>query len=216
MNHSKRLLWVFLFAIAFAFVEASVVVYLRLLFYPSGFSFPLKFTPDFPLIIELARELSTIIMLGAVGMFAGTTRWSRFAYFAIAFGVWDIFYYVWLKVTLNWPASLLEWDVLFLIPVPWIGPVIAPALISLLLIVAGWLILQKEQRPKGASGEAFKPGRLAWILSILGSVIILFSFTYDLDATLRFQMPKPYLYELLAVGLTLYGIALASAMKRTL
>ncbi|HEY4611347.1 MAG TPA: hypothetical protein VII11_00010 [Bacteroidota bacterium] len=208
MSFSKQIFWVFIFAIAFAFVEASVVVYLRLLYYPAGFQFPLKFTSDFPLIVEVAREVSTIAMLGAAGVIAGTTRWSRFAYFAIVFGVWDIFYYVWLKVVLGWPASLLEWDVLFLIPVPWIGPVVAPVLISLMLILAGWLILQTEQR-----GGTFKPGKRAWVLSILGSAIILFSFTYDLDATLRFQMPMPYRYELLGLGMILYGFALASAVK---
>lgn len=209
MKLYSRIFWVSLFAVAFAFVEASVVVYLRLLYYPGGFEFPLKFTPDFPLIVELARELSTLIMLGAIGIVAGLTRWSRFAYFAIAFGVWDIFYYVWLKAALDWPASVLDWDVLFLIPIPWIGPVLAPVLISVLLILAGWMILQRERQ-----GETFMPGRLAWVLSILGSLVILFSFTYDLDATLRMQMPKPYRYELFLVGFVLYGIALFSALKR--
>ncbi|MCI0707116.1 MAG: hypothetical protein L0Y80_06520 [Ignavibacteriae bacterium] len=208
MNMYHRILWVSLFAIAFAFVEASVVVYLRMLYYPHGFEFPLKFTPDFPLIVEIAREFSTIIMLGAAGIIAGTTRWSKFAYFAIAFGVWDIFYYVWLKVTLDWPSSLLDWDVLFLIPFPWIGPVIAPVLISLVLMLAGWLILQRER-----NGEVYKPGKRAWMLSILGSLIILFSFTYDIDATLRMQMPMPYWYELFAIGFVLYGVALYFAMK---
>lgn len=209
MNYTKRIFWVCLFAVAFAFVETSVVVYLRMLYYPAGFEFPLRFTPDFPLMVELAREFSTIVMLGAVGIVVGSTLWSRFAYFAIAFGVWDIFYYVWLKAALDWPASLLDWDVLFLIPVPWIGPVLAPVLISALLILAGWLILLRERE-----GGAFKPGKRAWIYSILGSLIILFSFTYDLDATLHMQMPKPYRYEFLALGCVLYSVALFSAVKR--
>lgn len=207
---NKRLFWVSLFSVSFAFVEAAVVVYLRSIYYPEGFSFPLKLISPAHLPVELVRELSTIIMLAAVGILAGTTRWSRFAFFAIAFGVWDIFYYVWLKLTLDWPASLFDWDVLFLIPVPWIGPVIAPAVISLLLITAGWMILGKE-----SSGAAFKPGRLAWALAIFGSAIVLFTFVWDFDATLRFRMPQPYRYDLFLVGIACYAGALAAAGKST-
>lgn len=207
---NKRLFWVSLFSISFAFVEAAVVVYLRSIYYPEGFSFPLKLISSAHLPVELVRELSTIIMLAAVGILAGTTRWSRFAFFAIAFGVWDIFYYVWLKVALDWPASLFDWDALFLIPVPWIGPVIAPIAISLLLIAAGLMILWKE-----SSGAAFQPGSLAWALAILGSAIVLFTFVWDFDATLCFQMPQPYRYDLFLVGIACYAGALAAAGKST-
>lgn len=200
------LFWICLFAVAFAFVETSVVVYLRSLYYPEGFSFPLKLISPAHLPVELARECSTIIMLAAAGMLAGTTRWSRFAFFAIAFGVWDIGYYVWLKVLLDWPASLLDWDVLFLIPVPWIGPVIAPVVISLLLIAAGFMILRKE-----SSGVAFKPGKRAWALALLGTAIVLFTFVWDVDATLRFQMPQPYRYDVFLIGVACYVGALVTA-----
>jgi len=33
--------------------------------------------------------------------------------------------------------SLLDWDILFLLPLPWWGPVLAPVLIALLMIVWG-------------------------------------------------------------------------------
>lgn len=204
----KRFVWVLLFSISFAFVEAAVVVYLRSIYYPEGFSFPLKLISPSHLPVELARELTTIMMLAAVGILAGTTRWSHFAFFAIAFGVWDIFYYIWLKVALDWPASLLDWDVLFLIPVPWIGPVIAPVVVSFLLIAAGLMILQKE-----SSGAAFKPGRLAWVLAILGTAIILFTFVWDVDATLHFQMPQPYRYDIFLIGVACYVGALVAAGK---
>ncbi len=206
MNFSRRIFWVSLFAVAFAVVESSVVVYLRSLYYPTGFTFPLKLMPTQHVAIELAREFSTVVMLATVGIIAGSTRWSRFAYFAVAFGVWDIFYYVWLKVILDWPATLFDWDVLFLIPIPWIAPVIAPVLISIVLTAGGWLILRRE-----ANGERFKPSALVWLLSILGTAVVLYSFMNDIDATLRFQMPKPYRYELLAAGICLYLIALWKA-----
>lgn len=195
----KTLLWVFVFAIAFAFVESSVVVYLRALYYPQGFSLPLKVISPHHIIIELAREFSTIVMLAAVGALAGATRWQKFGYFMIAFGVWDIFFYLWLKVCINWPASLLDWDILFLLPVPWIGPVIAPVLISVLMIVGGVFIIKKE-----AEDGAFRPTMLVWLLTLAGTAAILYSFMYDLDATIRLQVPQPYRYELLAAGLGLY------------
>jgi hypothetical protein len=208
MRLPDKVFWISCFAAAFAYVETAAVVYLRFLYYPEGFSFPLKPISSAHISVELVRELSTILMLAAVGVLAGTTRWSRFAFFAIAFGVWDIFYYIWLKVTLNWPATLFDWDVLFLIPVPWIGPVIAPVVISLQLIAAGLLILRNE-----SSGAAFKPGRLAWALASLGTAIVLFTFVWDFDATLRFQMPQPYRYDLFSLGVACSVAALVVAGK---
>jgi hypothetical protein len=204
----KRLLWISVFAAAFAYVEAAVVVYLRSLYYPEGFSFPLTTIPSHHLWVELAREFSTIVMLAAAGILAGTTRWSRFAFFALAFGVWDIFYYFWLKVILDWPATLFDWDILFLIPLPWIGPVIAPLLISVALVVAGTLTLRYE-----ASGMTLHPPRWAWILSLAGSAILLLSFMGDVEAGLREGIPKPYRYELLGVGLLCYAAAMVLVFR---
>lgn len=188
-----------LFAAAFAFVESSVVVYLRQLFYPAGFAFPLKPMPPWLLVVELAREFATLVVLVAVGLIAGKARWQRFSYFMIAFGVWDIFYYVWLKLLLDWPATLLDWDILFLIPLPWIGPVIAPVLVSLMMIAGGWLVIRKEEE-----NGSFRASSSAVLLTLLGSTVILVSFLIDTDATLRFQLPKPYHYELMALGLVCY------------
>lgn len=187
------------FAIAFAFVEAAVVVYLRQAYYPEGFVFPLKPGSVTETAVEVARELATIVMLVSVAVLAGKTRWQRFSYFLMIFGVWDIFYYVWLKAVLNWPNSFFEWDVLFLIPLPWIGPVIAPLLVSVVMIAGGWMILRKEERTRG-----FRPSRAAVVLSLLGTVLILCSFLLDLDASVRFQYPKPYRYDLLVLGLICY------------
>lgn len=202
MKSSRTILLVSLFAVAFAFVESSVVVYLRLLYYPEGFAFPLKPALMSQMILELSREFATIVMLAAVGMIAGRSRWRRFSYFMIAFGVWDIFYYVWLKVILNWPSSLFEWDILFLIPVPWIGPVVAPVLVSIVMIAGGWLIITKEEE----SGK-FTATKSAIILSLVGSSLVIASFLLDPDASLRFQKPKPYRYELLVLSMICYAAA---------
>ena len=136
-------------AIAFAFVEAMVVFYLRRLF---GLQYRLVFTPgDFHyprdyLGYEQAREAATMVMLLAVGYLAGRTWWQRFAFWLLAFGVWDIFYYVWLRVLLRWPSSPGTRDLLFLIPGEWWAPVWQPMLASLGFIAVAVLILAKTRR----------------------------------------------------------------------
>ena len=204
----RRLLWVVVFGVAFGFVEASVVVYLRDLYYPGGFAFPLKLMTPGHLLIELVREAATIIMLATVAMLGGTKSWSRFGFFIVAFGVWDIFYYVWLKAALNWPGSVFDWDILFLIPVPWIGPVIAPVLVSAMMIVFGWIIVFRLEK-----GKSFTPGPLSWVLSILGVACVLYSFMNDTRATLYGEEPAPYSYTLLVACLVLCLAAFVLASK---
>ena len=131
----NRLTWVIIFSIAMAFLESAVVVYIREIYYPEGFNFPLKLIDNHIAITELLRELATVIMLIAIAVLAGKNSYERFAYFILSFAIWDIFYYVFLKMILNWPLSFLEWDVLFLLPYTWVGPVIAPIINSILMII---------------------------------------------------------------------------------
>jgi hypothetical protein len=162
------------FAIAMANVETMIVVYLRRLYYPDGFTFPLVIIDLPTLILELAREACTVVMLATFGIAAGRTKVGQFAYFLIGFGIWDIFYYVWLKVILNWPASLLTWDVLFLIPVPWIGPVLAPVSVACTMIGMGVVVLWLETR-----GPVLPAGTIVWSAQIVAACIIILSFTLD-------------------------------------
>jgi len=147
----KKLIPLTIYSVAMGFLEAAVVVYLRELYYPAGFAFPLN--PEMPqkiFMVELSREMVTIIMLLSVGFLAGTDPLSKVLYFLFAFGLWDIFYYVGLKIYLNWPNNLLTWDLLFLIPVPWVGPVLAPVLCSITMMVISLLLLylrEKYQMP---------------------------------------------------------------------
>jgi hypothetical protein len=196
------------FGAAFAFVESAVVVYLRELYYPEGFALPLKALVPRHLPVEVAREAATMIMLCSVAMMAGKKAWERFGYFLVAFGVWDIFYYLWLKVLLGWPASVFDWDVLFLIPLPWIGPVVAPLLVALAMAGCGVAICLRV-----AGGRPFQPRVLAWALGGAGTAVILLSFMVDTDATLRGLPPKDYRYELLASGLLLLLSGFASAWR---
>ena len=208
MTVRHRFIWVALFGIAFGFVEASVVVYLRSIYYPEGFTFPLKLMSNSHLVVELAREAATILMLAAVGFLSGTRRWERFGYFIVGFGVWDFFYYVWLKVLLNWPSSLLDWDILFLIPIPWVGPVIAPVLLSILMIVCGYLIVVRMEE-----GKMFKPNSLSWSLAVGATLLILYSFVEDVGVTLHATVPSAYGYELLIAGLALFVASFIVACK---
>ena len=201
--------WVALFAVAFALVESSVVVYLRSLYYPGGFEFPLRVMEIAHLGLELARELATIIMLAAIGMIAGGRAWERFGYFLLAFGLWDIFYYIWLGIALGWPTSVLDFDVLFLIPVPWIGPVLAPVLISAMMIGIGISIILRIR-----SGLPFRPGLASWGVALAGTAVLLYSFTSDTGATLQGRMPASYAYWQLVAGLLLYALGYGLALRR--
>jgi len=191
----KKIFWISLFGVTMGYFEAALVVYLRAIYYPEGFAFPLKIPTDFIIAVEVGREAASVIMLVSVACLTGKKFWERFAYFMLAFGVWDILYYVWLKALLNWPSSIFQWDVLFLIPLPWIGPVIAPVSIAVLMIVCGILIIGVFQK-----GGDFRPTLVSYLFGIIGLVLVLYSFMYDLNATLHQSMPRPYRYELLVIG----------------
>lgn len=170
----KIILWITIFAIAMGYLESAVVVYLRKIYYPEGFIFPLKAIESNIGITEILREAATIIMLAGAGIIAGRTKTEKFGFFIYCFAVWDIFYYIFLKLLLGWPESLLTWDILFLIPVTWVGPVICPVINSLSMISFAFLIsyfIDKGLKTKIIWKE--------WILLIIGSVIIIISYVND-------------------------------------
>lgn len=177
----KTLLWISLFAIAMGFLETSVVVYLRELYYPNGFQFPLTVIPNKIAVVEFWRELATIIMLIGAGIIAGKTKLTRFAYFIIAFAIWDLFYYVFLYALLAWPESIFTWDILFLIPFPWTGPVIAPCIVAFGMIFLGWMIVYYKDLNSETSSDVskIKISGKQWSLLIGGVLVIIFSFMWD-------------------------------------
>jgi hypothetical protein len=162
-------LFVVLFGIAFGLVESAVVIYIRETYYPEGFAFPLKAISRTTIYTELWREAATILMLVAIGYLAGKTRPQRFAYFLLSFAVWDIFYYIFLKLFVAWPESFFTWDILFLLPVVWIGPVLAPILLSLLMTSLAFLLLHQNQ----------KLNMLELSLLIFGTLVSIISFVID-------------------------------------
>jgi len=156
------------------FMESAVVVYLRKIYYPEGFSFPL--VPIDILIgkVEFFREVATIFILLAAGMMAGRNRVDRFAWFIFSFAIWDLSYYLFLKIILDWPESLLTMDILFLIPFPWVGPVLAPCIVACTMIILSYVLLTPAN-----DNSPVKILITDWVLMITGSLIVIFSFMLD-------------------------------------
>ncbi len=144
----RRLLIAVVFSMAFGYIESAVVVYLRALFHPNGFTFPMEVfdvTPEGKRLVltEVGREAATLVLIATAAWLFGNLLQERIAYFLIIFAVWDISYYVWLKVLLDWPASLMDWDILFLIPMVWASPVLYPVLASLAMFAFAVVILYR-------------------------------------------------------------------------
>lgn len=156
------------------FLEAIVVMYIRELYYPDGFRFPLKELPPWLIIVEWIREISTLLMLGSVAWISGKIFLKRLSVFLFIFGVWDIIYYVGLKIFLDWPESLLTWDILFLIPITWVSPVLAPVLCSLLMIGMAVVV---DFRMINNNLKKLETKEI--VLLITGATVILFTFTVD-------------------------------------
>ncbi len=208
---SNRIRWsiVAVFAMAMAWVEAAVVVYLRTLINRIE---PYQANP-LPIFgglgeIELGREVATLVMLLTVGALAGRTWHSQLAYAMIAFGVWDIFYYVLLAPMTGWPRTLFDWDVLFLLPLPWWGPVIAPVSIALLMIVGGTLITHNDD-----TRAPVLPRRCTLALAILGASLALSVFMADTISassrgveSIRTVLPTTFNWGWFSIAFALMGV----------
>ena len=163
-----------IFGIAMGFLEAIVVIYLRQIYYPQGFDFPLNPFSSKIFLLEWLREASTITMLVIIGIIAGKNFLQKFSYFLYSFAIWDIFYYVALKLLLNWPQSFLTWYILFLIPVIWVGKVLAPIICSLTMITIAVSIVCLQKK-----GYKVKIKLYEWGLLLTGAFIIFCTFIWD-------------------------------------
>ena len=219
------MLAVLLFGVAFGYLEAAVVSYLRALhepvrqrYYPGRPASEL-----FPLLtleqtraaareqirvieVEIGREAATLVMLAAVALAVSENAGQWAAAFAIAFGTWDLAFYAGLKLLLDWPASLGTWDILFLIPVPWVAPVLAPSLVAAAMIAAGIWHLRRE-----SSGDPVRIAAPQWAGIFAGAVILIVSFTLDYRNVLGGGLPRPFAWGVFSLGLGIgtlsYGYA---------
>ena len=217
-EHARWML-VVAFAAGMAWVEAACVYYLRVMVDRVQ-----PYQPD-PLPIrgilgdvELVREAATLVMLAMTGMLAGRTWRARLSYAAIAFGFWDILYYVFLRIISGWPASLFDWDILFLLPLPWWGPVLAPVCIALLMIVWGTLVTQwRDPAP------AIRFTWATWAVSWAGILLALAVFMADSiralpggSDTVRQVLPTAFNWPMFGTALLLMTTPLAHTGWRSL
>ncbi|MDP9169217.1 MAG: hypothetical protein M3N54_01255 [Acidobacteriota bacterium] len=216
----RQLAILLLFGTAFGYLESAVVSYLRILHEPARRHYYPDRPPEelFPLLtlqqvraapeqrktlfVEIGREAATMLMLAAIAWAVAGNARQWLAAFAIAFGIWDIVFYACLKLILGWPASLFTWDILFLIPVPWVGPVIAPVLVSVAMITAGTWSLWRE-----AAGRPLRLRMLNVAGVISGALVIILAFTLDYRNIMAGGMPRPFHWGVFGLGL---GIGAAS------
>ena len=182
------------FAAAFGYVEGAVVVYLRAIAYPAGFRFPLAPMDPELVLTEVVREAATIVLLLGVAFASAREGFRRFAAFAYCFGVWDLAYYATLKAVLGWPGSWLTWDVLFLIPAVWTGPVIAPVLVAAGLVVGGALLLAL---PPGARCPLH---RTDWLVLAAGGALIVLAFLWNAPRVAAGAAPGGFPWWLFGAG----------------
>jgi len=210
MRFRSAALVVTAFAVAMAYLEAAVVVYLQRL---------LAITPDtlFPLrgsevvgnlaAIEAGREVATLVMLVALGCLIGRGWVGRLAWTAVAFGVWDVFYYVWLWLFVGWPHSPTAWDVLFLIPVPWAGPVWAPMAVSACLIGFGLATARRVNL-----GSMSRVGAGCVLGAVAGGLLVVLSFTANAPSLMSGGLPGWFPWPVFAVGVGLAGWSAAASL----
>lgn len=187
----RKLLWASVFSIAMGFAESAVVVYLRVIYYPEGFQFPLVPISKNIALAEFLREAATLVMLLSAGVLAGSNAIQRFAYFIFCFAVWDICYYLFLKLLLNWPESLLTWDILFLIPVPWVGPVITPVIVACTMILLAAAMLYADSKNRNARLRWSE-----WSLLIAGSAVLMVSWMWDYSSYVLARHPLSSVWTL--------------------
>jgi len=211
----KRFCIVVVFGVAFGYIEAAVVVYLRTIFHPDGFTFPLT---NFgvsslwrPLLFtEVGREAATIVLILTAAWLSGQGLQQRFAYFLTIFAVWDIFYYVWLKALLNWPASIMDWDILFLIPITWASPVLAPVLISVTLLLFAGIILYR-----GCCASPLKVTAMEWVIFAVAGLIVGASFCIAGLHIARPDFQSHFYWPLFAVGYMLAIVVFLRCLLRS-
>ncbi len=212
MGFRARAAAVIVFAIAMAYLEAAVVVYLqRAVDMTPAQLFPLQRSDAMGNLaaIEVGREAATLVMLATIGLLAGTRAVDRLAWTSVAFGVWDIFYYAFLWIFLGWPGALADWDVLFLIPVPWAGPVWAPILVSILLIGFGL-----EAARRTLEGRPPRVDRLHATVAVAGGAVVILSFTIQAPQLMEGAMPGQFAWPIFFAGATLAAVSGVSSLTR--
>jgi len=208
-------LWIL--ALAFGWIEASVVVYLREIYlreaslqganYYTSFQLSLVSLSGHLVAVEMVREACTLLVLGAVAWLAGHRYADRVGAFLLAFGIWDLTYYAGLKLALGWPDSLSTWDILFLIPLPWVAPVWAPATIAAVFVVAGSYLFWTPERQR-----LYRPADIAILVAAVCLTIA--AFLTEWRAVADQRLPEPFPVWLYWAGVVVGTIWFARVERR--
>ena len=204
----KTFIPLLIFGVAMAFLEAAIVVFLRQIWGLTGL-FPIQNIFDNPdniriLKIEFGREAATLVMLISIACALGKNAWQRMAYLFFMFGVWDIFYYVWLWALIGWPMSLLTWDILFFIPYTLVSPVYAPVAVSLVMIFSGMMIIHAQKRQ-----VILQSTIRFWLMEVLAFALVYASMVWEsMIGTLKknpfaLENELNYPWLMLVIGLTI-------------
>jgi hypothetical protein len=194
-----------------AFLESAVVVYLqRALGVDPTALFPVQepAVTGSLAAIEVGREAATLVMLATVGWLAGRSGLERLAWTAVAFGIWDILYYAWLVVFIGWPSSLATWDLLFLLPVPWTGPVWAPVAVSVALIAFGLAAAGRLR-----AGNPVRAGRAQVVAGVAGGVVVILAFCWNAPLVLDGGVPTDFPWPIFVAGMALAAWGAATALR---
>lgn len=197
------------FGVAFGFVEAAVVVYLRAAI-GAGTVLPTATGATLAAYqsVEVLREIATLVMIATVGWLAGRTGLERLAWVAVVFGTWDVSYYAALHWAIGWPATLDDWDVLFLIPGPWVGPVWAPTVVSVTLVGVG-LVAAARCR---SGGVRVRP--IEAVAGITGGALVIASFLLDSPRVLAGDASPWSGWPLFWAGMALAALAALRSLRR--
>jgi hypothetical protein len=207
-------LW--LLALAFGWIEGSVVVYLREMAARAGgvqvagalsSVQALESLAGGLVPVEMAREACTMVLLGAVGWLAGRANADRIGAFLLTFGIWDITYYAVLHLVSGWPQSITTWDVLFLIPSPWVAPVWAPVADATLFVIAGSYLFWTPDRDR----------RYRWIdvgVLLIAVGLTLVAFLAGSTTAIEHQLPDRFPVGLFWSGFILGGAGFVAAERR--
>ncbi len=204
----RRALVVVLYAFAMAYLESAVVVYLqRALRMTPATLFPLRSQSILGNLgsIEVGREFATLVMLVTVGWLAGRSGIERLAWVAVVFGIWDIGYYFFLWVFIGWPTSPKTYDLLFLLPVPWVAPVWAPITVSISLIIFGLIVAGRMQ-----SERSMRVSIRTILLMVAGGVATIISFTLHYRAILNGVVPTSFPWPIFVFGMALAVVGVSS------
>ena len=196
------------FAVAFGCVEAVLVADLRFFLDPQRTQFPLVRLPPELLALERVREAATLVVLAGAASLVRACAAARFATFLFVFGVWDMAYYAALRSLWGWPGSLADWDLLFLLPVPWLGPVFAPLVISAVMVSVAVLTWRSERR-----GSCFRVRARHVGAAAIGAAACVWSFVGDAHGRALEALPARYPVEFLVVGLLIAALGYADAWR---